>query len=513
MSKTLELLFVLLVIRVVGLRCPIGLIMASNSAVEDGELSRDSDRSSDMSDESSMADVQPRASVSALLSQTDKPVGDLSQNTTIPLRKRKRSKRSKRYDDINSRMSNLEGLLQKLVEKNEDKSDNSHSRQPQGQTQHSTLEPTGKKVRKLLNYSTDDDYNSADNVSIFACGQISPSHKDSGDENEVTNTFRDNNNNVDEKELSESAKKCLFDMFGDDAIVKKPEKKDGLMLDKAQVEVLENSYRCKNPNYLTSFSEENFDLFPIHAESEELLQVPSLDSLVECFLTKRYGIKASFSKGKQLFSQPAKMIEKIAYKGHQASRLGLIIQMYVQQSLGNLLQLLGEEDCDRDKATQMVKDIFAMSTKCLDQIGRSGAFHHIIRRSVCMTDTGLFEQPDKVEFTNLPLSGDGVFGSGLETLLKSKKEKRKQIDDLIPDVRKKRKFAGPPSEHNKRPAYEKPVVKSNAPQSSGWNNFRIPMLSRPSETKYDRTPKFRGGYGPKRGTSGRGRPLARADDK
>ena len=34
-----------------------------------------------------------------------------------------------------------------------------------------------------------------------------------------------------------------------------------------------------------------------------------------------------------------------------------------------------------------VKDIFSMATKGLDQIGRSGAFHHIVRRACTMTDT------------------------------------------------------------------------------------------------------------------------------
>ncbi|KAH3729324.1 hypothetical protein DPMN_055292 [Dreissena polymorpha] len=58
-----------------------------------------------------------------------------------------------------------------------------------------------------------------------------------------------------------------------------------------------------------------------------------------------------------------------------------------------------------------------------------------------MTDTGLYEQYKKLEFSNLPLSSEGVFGPGLEPLLKARKDKKKQVDDLIPDVRRpKRKF-------------------------------------------------------------------------
>ncbi|KAH3839643.1 hypothetical protein DPMN_113075 [Dreissena polymorpha] len=58
-----------------------------------------------------------------------------------------------------------------------------------------------------------------------------------------------------------------------------------------------------------------------------------------------------------------------------------------------------------------------------------------------MADTALYEQTDSLEFTNLPLTGDGVFGKGLETLLKDEKEKKKRVNYLIPDVRTKRKFS------------------------------------------------------------------------
>ncbi|KAH3729411.1 hypothetical protein DPMN_055382 [Dreissena polymorpha] len=95
-----------------------------------------------------------------------------------------------------------------------------------------------------------------------------------------------------------------------------------------------------------------------------------------------------------------------------------------------------------------------------------------------MTDTGLYEQYKKLEFSNLPLSSEGVFGPGLEPLLKARKDKKKQVDDLIPDVRRpKRKF---PSDFDtaKRPRFEsygKPAT-STTPLTSGtkWNNFRIP---------------------------------------
>ena len=47
-----------------------------------------------------------------------------------------------------------------------------------------------------------------------------------------------------------------------------------------------------------------------------------------------------------------------------------------------------------------------------------------------------------------------IFGEGLETLLESKKEKRKQVEDLIPDVRKK-KVSGPIPEQSRNPPSDK----------------------------------------------------------
>ena len=47
------------------------------------------------------------------------------------------------------------------------------------------------------------------------------------------------------------------------------------------------------------------------------------------------------------------------------------------------------KDTNIDSAIQSIRDIFAMSTKALDQVGRSGAFHHIIRRKAAASDSGL----------------------------------------------------------------------------------------------------------------------------
>ena len=57
-------------------------------------------------------------------------------------------------------------------------------------------------------------------------------------------------------------------------------KKVGIAINQSQKDMLKTSYRTSEPNYLTSFSEDNFDfdLFPISEDTEKYLEVPSLDS-------------------------------------------------------------------------------------------------------------------------------------------------------------------------------------------------------------------------------------------
>ena len=92
----------------------------------------------------------------------------------------------------------------------------------------------------------------------------------------------------------------------------------------------------------------------------------------------------------------------------------------MQQALGTLLNKLQLENPNVDSAIQSVRDIFAMSAKALDQVGRAGAFHHIIPRKAA--DTGLNNLKDvQAKVLYLPLTGDGVFGKGLEENLKKRK--------------------------------------------------------------------------------------------
>ncbi|KAH3689430.1 hypothetical protein DPMN_194053 [Dreissena polymorpha] len=111
-----------------------------------------------------------------------------------------------------------------------------------------------------------------------------------------------------------------------------------------------------------------------------------------------------------------------------------------------------------DKSVQTVRDLFHMSNKALDQAGRAGAFHHLVRRKAAVTDTFLSTLKDihsKVMF--LPLSSEGVFGSGLHSKLTSRKEQKDQMNDLMPEFfdKPERKFVSNAYD-TVRSAYKKP---------------------------------------------------------
>ena len=400
--------------------------------------------------------------------------------------KSKRKARRSRYDileeDWNTKFFNLNSKVDLLISR----------------TMPTDTPQRRRNVDSIYSSSSSEDETSKhdDVLSLSASGKFSDSDNDS-----VQSQKDENNNELPENQnLSETTKKCLYEIFGDDAGVKKTVKKVGISIDQSQKDVLGTSYRTSAPNFLSAFSEENFDLFPVDEETENYLEVPSLDSLVDSCLVKRHGPKASFAKSKQkaLFTQPSKMTEKIAYKGQQAARLGIVMQLYIQQSLGTLVEHLQSEDFDKQNGLDQVKNVFSMTTKCLDQIGRAGAFHHIIRRTAAMTDTALYELEDASEFSNLPLSSEGVFGSGLENLLKTRKEKKKQMEDLVPDVKKKTIKSKSESPNrvemdNKRPHYDKRTFQGPSyvnSQTKDWDNFHIPK--KPSEQRFHNQQGFQG---------------------
>ena len=96
-----------------------------------------------------------------------------------------------------------------------------------------------------------------------------------------------------------------------------------------------------------------------------------------------------------------------------------------------------------DSAVQTVRDIYDMSTKTLDQVGRAGAFHHIVRRKASASDT---VKDVNTKIHCLSLSDEGRFGKGLEEKLKQRKDQKEQLSDLLPEYhankQQKRKFSG-----------------------------------------------------------------------
>ena len=229
----------------------------------------------------------------------------------------------------------------------------------------------------------------------------------------------------------------LKEMFGEDAQIDNQNNR-GLTLDNAQIEIINTSWRSQAPDKMTAYKDSYRQSFPIHESAEALLQVPSLDELTERLLIKRHGRRAAYGSSQSLFSQPFKSIEKIAYQGQVASRMGLISVCYLQQALGLLLKNLKSESPNLDEAVQNVRDLFAISTKTLDQFARAGAFMHLVRRKATVADTGLhdFKDLQKAALTS-PLSGEGIFGPDFEKKLKDRQEKDKQLSELMPEMNKK----------------------------------------------------------------------------
>ena len=275
----------------------------------------------------------------------------------------------------------------------------------------------------------------------------------------------------------------LQSLFGEDAKTKSETDSVGLVLDHSQIDVLSGSWHCENPSRLTAYCEEYKSCFPVHDNSTKHLDIPSLDNFTSDLLVKKHGQKAFSvaSKKKTLYSPFTKSVEKLAYQGQAAARMGIVSTCYVQQSLGTLLETLQEKEVNVDKSIQLVRDIFAMSTKALDQVSRAGAFHHLIRRKAVMEDTGLCEIKElKNPLVALPLSSSGVFGDKFEQTLKDRIEKDKQLKELLPELHTESKSSyavkRKPNNTNdwptKRPRYNTGGQSKDYPQKSGNNNQR-----------------------------------------
>ena len=140
--------------------------------------------------------------------------------------------------------------------------------------------------------------------------------------------------NSDNKDSSDSHK--LLNLFGEDAKTKSSNQLVGIILDDSQIEILSNSWHSQNPGKLTAYKDEYKACFPVHEKSLEHLEVPSLDKMVSTLLVKKHGNKAvsSTSKKNSLHTPFIKGIEKLAFQGQVAARMGIISTSYTQQALG-----------------------------------------------------------------------------------------------------------------------------------------------------------------------------------
>ena len=243
----------------------------------------------------------------------------------------------------------------------------------------------------------------------------------------------------------------LVDIFGVDAQASKSKTNDGLRLDESQKNILSESWHCSNPQKLTSYRESYRTSFPVEEESAALLQVPKLDDSVESLLVKKYGHKGAFGSAPSLYGSKFRSLEKVGYQGQMAARMGIVLLCYSQKALGSLLENLQSETPNIDKAIQTTRDIFAMSTKSLDQVAKSGAYHHVSRRKSAVYDTGLDEYKDYASAVmSLPLTNEGVFGKQFDEKLKARQERFKQISEVLPEFDNSNKHST--SVSNKRKA-------------------------------------------------------------
>ncbi|VDI31976.1 Hypothetical predicted protein [Mytilus galloprovincialis] len=126
----------------------------------------------------------------------------------------------------------------------------------------------------------------------------------------------DNNNNKTVDKQSDNLN-LLSKLFKEDIPSESSDNSGGLIIDEAQVRILERSWRTKNPEKLTAFKDEYRSCFPVNDKSKSFLQVPSLDDLLEPMIRTVHGTNSvkSWDKHKQLVTQPLKQIENLAYQG------------------------------------------------------------------------------------------------------------------------------------------------------------------------------------------------------
>ena len=73
-----------------------------------------------------------------------------------------------------------------------------------------------------------------------------------------------------EENLSEETCQVLLDMFGEDACIKKSDAGAGILLDKTQIDILNESWRVSVPFKLTAYREAYKGSFPVHEKAGDV---------------------------------------------------------------------------------------------------------------------------------------------------------------------------------------------------------------------------------------------------
>ena len=106
------------------------------------------------------------------------------------------------------------------------------------------------------------------------------------------------------------------------------------------------------------------------------------------------------------------------------------------------------------------------------------SFHHLVRRKLAVTDSGLAYIKDVAKHVaSLPLSSDGVFDAGLETKLKERNERTKQIKELLPEF--------------KRPANSDSFKRKSSSQGYASDAKRFKHYTAPKRSKDEYSSSFR----------------------
>ncbi|CAC5386370.1 unnamed protein product [Mytilus coruscus] len=256
--------------------------------------------------------------------------------------------------------------------------------------------------------------------------------------------------NKDSELSSDTRHNVLSELFSEDIASNNDKGSVGLIMDQAQVTILESSWRCQHPEKLSAYREEYRSCFPVHDSAMEFLQVPSLDDLLEPMMRKNHGPKAvkSWDTGhRQLHTQPLKQIEKLSFQGQMASRMNVISGMYMQQTMGTLLGKLENSPSLEHEEKESCCHLLKICSQCLQSL----------------------------------LTSEGVFGNGLKACLEKRKEQKDQLNDLLPELGqgRKRRADFDRDWQNKNPKFNVEHNAVNASKTRGSNNnrFNVPKTS------------------------------------